>query len=515
MKRFIASAGALVLATAMLASCSAYKNPENYITIPDLSSISISRADLNKTMKEQIDEIIENNREENYAEISEAAKNGDRVNIDYEGRSADPSVTLSETALAGMKAEKQDLILGSGSTIGDYSKDGELITEGFEDQIVGMKAGDTKEITVTFPDKYSSNTELQGKKVIFKITVHSVSRLTVDEECLLKVEYAFTDPSETVEEDKSEEESESTPSTASSASDDKTSDDSVTDDSLEDDEEDTKKFTDLFEDGDFELDYAAEADDKAVFNKIFKIDDFREDFIGLHLYDEIEKKVTVPEDADDDFKAYAGKEISITFTVNSATVLPEWNDEFIKEYTSESYTTVAAYEEALMEDITNSAAYEAVVAAVTVDEVPQSEFDKLYKQYVDQSVDAQVQQLAGKTLDELTEAELDDLIDDTTMQSIRNSAASQALADVKERLIWEYLFEQLDITLSKDEYKTELEAGYEEYVAQYMYYYYSYYGIMFADAQDMEDYYGKEGLELQFKFNKLVKVLPEKITITE
>lgn len=529
MKRFFASAGALVLATAMLASCSAYKSPEKYITIPELSSITISQADLNKSMQEQIDEILDSRREENFVEIDEAAALGDQVNIDFEGKAADSSVTISDATLAGMKAEKQDLVLGSGSMIGKYTDKEGNVTEGFEDQIIGMKAGETKDITVIFPDSYDT-TELRGVKVVFTITVHTVSRLTVDENCLVKVEYAFADPDAETEEDAETEGDETTAddetddaaSTPAAQSEDESDDseegadaeDGVTDDSL-DEEEDTVKFDELFKDGSFEVDLAAEEDATKLFNKLFKVDDFRDDIMGLHLYDEVPVKVTIPEDVDDDFKAYAGREITINLTIDSATVLPEWNDEFVKEYTAESYTTVVAYEEALMKNVKSNAAYEAVMAAVVVDEYPESEFEKLYKQYVDSYLDQQVQSLAGVTLDELTASELDELIDDTTYERIRSAAAANALASVKERLVWEYLFEELDITLSNKEYEEKLKANYDDYVTNYMYAYYSYYGIIFADQDDMESYYGKDNLKLQYKFNKLMEVLPDKLTVTE
>lgn len=517
MKRFFASAGALVLATAMLASCSAYKSPEKYITVPELSSITISQADLNKSMQEQIDEILDNSREANFVEIDEAAALGDQVNIDFEGKAADSNVTISADTLKGMKAEKQDLVLGSGSMIGKYTDKEGNVTEGFEDQIIGMKAGETKDITVIFPDSYDT-TELRGVKVVFTITVHTVSRLTVDENCLVKVEYAFADPDAKTEEDAETEgdatdDADSTPA-AQSEDDADNNEEGVTDDSL-DEEEDTVKFDELFKDGSFEVDLAAEEDATKLFNKLFKVDDFRDDIMGLHLYEEVAVKVTIPEDVDDDFKAYAGREITINLTIDSATILPEWNDEFVKEYTSESYTTVAAYEEALMKDVKSNAAYEAVLAAVVVDEYPESEFEKLYKQYVDSYLDQQVRSLAGVTLDELTASELDELIDDATYESIRSSAAADALASVKERLVWEYLFEELDISLSNKEYEEKLKANYDDYVTNYMYAYYSYYGIIFADQDDMESYYGKDNLKLQYKFNKLMEVLPDKLTVTE
>ncbi len=84
-----------------------------------------------------------------------AAENGDIVNIDFEG-------FVDGVAFEGGKGEKFDLTLGSGSFI-----------PGFEEQIVGHKAGDEFDIEVKFPDDYAAE-ELKGKAATFKIKVNEV-----------------------------------------------------------------------------------------------------------------------------------------------------------------------------------------------------------------------------------------------------------------------------------------------------------------------------------------------------
>ncbi|NCB62486.1 MAG: trigger factor [Clostridia bacterium] len=86
--------------------------------------------------------------------VEREAKKGDTVLLDFEG--FDDGVPF-----AGGKAENYTLELGSGSFI-----------PGFEDQVAGMKAGDEKDINVTFPEDYSP--ELAGKSVVFKIKLHEV-----------------------------------------------------------------------------------------------------------------------------------------------------------------------------------------------------------------------------------------------------------------------------------------------------------------------------------------------------
>jgi len=92
----------------------------------------------------------------------EAAKDGDKVKIDFDGY-------VGGEAFEGGKAEGYALTLGSKSMI-----------PGFEEQIEGLKAGDEKTITVTFPEDYQ-NEELAGKEAEFKIKVHEVEASTLPE----------------------------------------------------------------------------------------------------------------------------------------------------------------------------------------------------------------------------------------------------------------------------------------------------------------------------------------------
>lgn len=83
------------------------------------------------------------------------AKLGDVVNIDYAGY-------LNDVAFEGGTAKGSDLELGSGSFI-----------DGFEEGLVGKKAGDKVDLELTFPENYHSK-EMAGKTVIFKVTVNAV-----------------------------------------------------------------------------------------------------------------------------------------------------------------------------------------------------------------------------------------------------------------------------------------------------------------------------------------------------
>lgn len=91
-----------------------------------------------------------------------AAENGDTVVIDYEG-------FVDQEAFQGGKGENHSLALGSNSFI-----------PGFEDQLVGTKAGDELDVKVTFPEQYHAE-ELAGKDAVFKVKVHEVKTLNLPE----------------------------------------------------------------------------------------------------------------------------------------------------------------------------------------------------------------------------------------------------------------------------------------------------------------------------------------------
>jgi len=92
----------------------------------------------------------------------EPAEQGDTVVIDFEG-------FVDGEAFEGGKAENHSLELGSDSFI-----------PGFEEQLVGVKAGDEKEVQVTFPEEYHAE-ELAGKQAVFKVKVHEVKQLVLPE----------------------------------------------------------------------------------------------------------------------------------------------------------------------------------------------------------------------------------------------------------------------------------------------------------------------------------------------
>ena len=106
---------------------------------------------------DEINADIDRMRERNARMITvdRPAENGDIAVIDYEGFD-------DGKPFEGGKGEDHQLTLGSGSFI-----------PGFEEQVVGMSAGEEKEINVTFPEQYHAK-DLAGKPVVFKVKVKEV-----------------------------------------------------------------------------------------------------------------------------------------------------------------------------------------------------------------------------------------------------------------------------------------------------------------------------------------------------
>ena len=113
---------------------------------------------------EEVDAELNRMREQ-YAEVQTkdgAAAEGDTVNIDYEGFKDD-------VAFDGGKSTNYDLVLGSHSFI-----------PGFEEKLVGVKAGEEKDLNLTFPENYHAK-DLKGAAVVFKVKVNEVKTKVLPE----------------------------------------------------------------------------------------------------------------------------------------------------------------------------------------------------------------------------------------------------------------------------------------------------------------------------------------------
>ena len=133
------------------------------VTLGDYKGLEVEKAEASVTdeqVQAELDRMAQNVA--STETVERAAEMGDTANIDFEG--FDNGVPFD-----GGKGENFDLKLGSGSFV-----------PGFEEQVVGMSAGEEKDIDVTFPEDYHA--ELAGKAVVFHVKCNKVTATTVPEQ---------------------------------------------------------------------------------------------------------------------------------------------------------------------------------------------------------------------------------------------------------------------------------------------------------------------------------------------
>lgn len=132
------------------------------VKLPDYTKLKIAKKEVKVTEKD-VDEVIEQLRKREAAkkEVTRAAKTGDEVWIDFAGTDA-----KSGEPVNGADGKDYPLLLGSNTFI-----------PGFEDNLVGIKAGEEKTFTIKFPKDYGVKA-LQSKDVTFKVTAKKVEEAT-------------------------------------------------------------------------------------------------------------------------------------------------------------------------------------------------------------------------------------------------------------------------------------------------------------------------------------------------
>lgn len=134
------------------------------VTLGDYKGMEVPEQDTSVSDAD-VDSELENKRQQQ-AELvlkeDEAAADGDTVVIDYEG-------SVDGEKFDGGSADNYSLVLGSGSFI-----------PGFEDQLVGHKAGEDVDVNVTFPEDYHAK-DLADKDALFKVKIHEVKEKQLPE----------------------------------------------------------------------------------------------------------------------------------------------------------------------------------------------------------------------------------------------------------------------------------------------------------------------------------------------
>lgn len=133
------------------------------VTLGQYKGLEVPKAEATVTDEEveaEIDRLAQQNAR--IATVDRPAQKGDTVVLDFEG-------FVDGAAFEGGKGENHSLELGSGQFI-----------PGFEDQLVGVSAGESKDVVVTFPEQYGAK-DLAGKEATFKCTVHEVKEKSLPE----------------------------------------------------------------------------------------------------------------------------------------------------------------------------------------------------------------------------------------------------------------------------------------------------------------------------------------------
>ena len=124
-----------------------------------------------KELDERLQTLLDNNTPFKKLKRKRALRDGDQANLDFVGK-------VDGEEFDGGKADGFELVIGSGQFI-----------SGFEDQMVGMKIEETKDITVTFPEDYQSK-DLAGKEAVFTVTLNDIKakeEAVLDEEMVKRL----------------------------------------------------------------------------------------------------------------------------------------------------------------------------------------------------------------------------------------------------------------------------------------------------------------------------------------
>lgn len=134
------------------------------VTLGEYKGVEVPKTEVSVT-DEEVDAEVDKEREKNARTVTvedRPVENGDMIKLDFDG-------SVDGVPFDGGKAENYDLTVGSGSFI-----------PGFEDQLVGVSAGQDVDVKVTFPEDYHAK-ELAGKEAVFKCKVNEIRKKEIPE----------------------------------------------------------------------------------------------------------------------------------------------------------------------------------------------------------------------------------------------------------------------------------------------------------------------------------------------
>lgn len=173
MKKKIAILGVALMGMSLLSGCgnsaTSTRLPDysEYVTLGEYTGLSYTPMSVEITDEDvdsELDSFVQGLATEN--EVTDrAAQVGDDINIDYVG-------TVDGVEFDGGSTDGQ----GATITLGESG-----YIDNFDEQLVGMKPGETKEVNVTFPDPYENDESLSGKAAVFTTTLNSITETVVPE----------------------------------------------------------------------------------------------------------------------------------------------------------------------------------------------------------------------------------------------------------------------------------------------------------------------------------------------
>ena len=459
MKRIISILLLCLFLFPLSACASAYDSPEKYVSLPALSSITVSNQTVDAQLAETLDDILENLTNEYYTPLAsqnDRVKAGDRVHVSFypddgQGLSSDVITTLTAT-----ESDQIYVIPGSATS-----------PEALESIVIDTQVGDVLSTKISYSEDDTDIEELIGKTITLTVKVHEIARLTVTKRHTVEVRYTAKLPN---------------------------------------DETPLSSILPLLTGGTETVDLT---DPEDSFNTVFSPDELAKQITGQRKYETTAFSLTLPKEKAADYGYDRDVTIEFEITVTKAVETPTaLTDELVKEVTGGAYTKADDYIAFCREKVKENVVFNTVMSQATLKkELPQKEYEALYPENYNAALYAVVGDVGDYTEEQLTS-----MISQEVLDKIKQMAKENTEEELRERLILEYLFDLLDIELTDSEYDEKLTELYTTYEEQYYYMLY-YYNLTTKEA--LAEYLGTDYLRSQFCYEKLLPVLKDEITLTD
>ncbi len=178
MKKIITVLLVMILMLSLLAGCGEkaelYSDVElsKYMTLQKTDYIGVAVDTKSDAFAQFYDYEFEKDIEEKnlYETVKDGTvQNGDEINLDYSGK-------VDGKVFEGGTATGQTLVIGSGTFIDD-----------FEEELIGAKVGETRDVTAKFPDSYPNSPDLAGKEAVFTCKINSITRAPKEDQVYKKM----------------------------------------------------------------------------------------------------------------------------------------------------------------------------------------------------------------------------------------------------------------------------------------------------------------------------------------